>query len=495
MTALVLALGCFDLTTRSLWGDEGASIVIASQHGAAFWHAVARDGGNMLLYYLVLHAVVSAFGTGLVAVRLPSVIAAAACVPAIFLLARRLLEPRAAMMAAAVGSASLFLVYWGQMARGYTLVALLATVSTLAFVVACETGRPRSFVAYGVVTVLMCYTLLLAVLVVAAHLASLALRRGPLRVRALLVTFGAVALSCTPLVVLAVSRGTGQLFWLGPPTGYDVRVVTAFLASAPGNYGKAVAGELLVAASVVLVAGAAVLLVLDVARRGRGREQWAQLLLLGWLALPMAIAYLVSRAFQPVMVDRYFAFSVPATALVLGGLLGRIRAAPLAWSACAGLVALRLVQVPPQYVQPIDDYAGATAYVLSSSRPGDCVAFYSNDGRVEFRYYLEHRSAAERSADGPAPRPVLPAAPWSADPAVVEQYSSLSPSQLRAVESSCPRVWLVASHVGHPWGTAGSRANDARFEGLRGALAAAYPASATRDFASVSVTSFAAAAA
>jgi len=490
----VLALGCFDLTARSLWGDEGASIVIASQHGAAFWYAVAHDGGNMLLYYLVLHVVVGLFGSGLVAVRLPSVIAAAACVPAIFLLARRLFEPRVAMMATAVGAASLFLVYWGQMARGYTLVALLATASTLAFVDACETGRRRSFIAYGAVTVLMCYTLLLAVLVVAAHLASLALRRRPARVRALLVTFGAGALCCTPLVVLALARGNGQLFWLGPPTGYDVRVVTAFLASAPETYAKGVAGELLVVSSVVLVAAAAAFVVLDVARRGRGREQWAQLLVLGWLALPMAIAYLVSRAVQPVMVDRYFAFSVPAMALVLGRLLGRIRSAPLAWSACAGLVALRLVQVPPQYVQPIDDYAGASAYVLSSSRAGDCIAFYSNDGRVEFRYYLEHRSATERSADGPAPRPVLPAAPWSENRAVVEQYSSLSPAQLRAVEASCPRVWLVASHVGHAWGTPGSRADYTRFMALQRSLSAAYPTSATRHFSAVSVTRFAASA-
>ncbi len=48
--ALGLALGAFELTTPSLWLDEGASVAIASQHGAALGAAMARDGGNMLGY-------------------------------------------------------------------------------------------------------------------------------------------------------------------------------------------------------------------------------------------------------------------------------------------------------------------------------------------------------------------------------------------------------------------------------------------------------------
>src|SRR5581483_5352178 len=54
---LVAAVLCaLELSARSLWLDEGASVSIASQHGAALWHAFARDGGNMIAYYALLHA-------------------------------------------------------------------------------------------------------------------------------------------------------------------------------------------------------------------------------------------------------------------------------------------------------------------------------------------------------------------------------------------------------------------------------------------------------
>ena len=52
---VALALCLIELTTRSLWLDEAATVAIAGQHGSAFWHAAAHDGGNMLGYYALLH--------------------------------------------------------------------------------------------------------------------------------------------------------------------------------------------------------------------------------------------------------------------------------------------------------------------------------------------------------------------------------------------------------------------------------------------------------
>ena len=68
--ALALALCLYELATRSLWLDEAATISIASQHGAAFGNALAHDGGNMLAYYGLVHVLISAFGHGVVVVRL-----------------------------------------------------------------------------------------------------------------------------------------------------------------------------------------------------------------------------------------------------------------------------------------------------------------------------------------------------------------------------------------------------------------------------------------
>ena len=52
-----------ELTTRSLWLDEAATVAIASQHGAAFGAALAHDGGNMLGYYGLMHVLIGRSAT------------------------------------------------------------------------------------------------------------------------------------------------------------------------------------------------------------------------------------------------------------------------------------------------------------------------------------------------------------------------------------------------------------------------------------------------
>ena len=66
---VALALCLYELTTRSLWLDEAATVAIAGQHGSAFWHAAAHDGGNMLGYYALLHVLIGWFGDGAFVIR------------------------------------------------------------------------------------------------------------------------------------------------------------------------------------------------------------------------------------------------------------------------------------------------------------------------------------------------------------------------------------------------------------------------------------------
>ncbi len=97
IAALVLCL--IELTTRSLWLDEAATVAIAGQHGSAFWSAAAHDGGNMLGYYALLHVLIGWFGDGAFVIRLPSVIASAGAAGAVSLLGLRLFDRRVALAA------------------------------------------------------------------------------------------------------------------------------------------------------------------------------------------------------------------------------------------------------------------------------------------------------------------------------------------------------------------------------------------------------------
>ena len=212
-TALAAALCLYDITTRSLWLDEAATVSIASQHGAAFGSALAHDGGNMLGYYALIHVLIGAFGKGAFVLRFPSAIASVATVWLVGALGLRLFDRRIAFGAGLLAAVSLPLVYWGQDARGYSLMVALIAGSFLALVCAVESDRPLGpWIAYVVLTVAAVYAGLEAVLVIPAQLAVLIRYRD--RWRAFGAALAVVAACCVPLAVLALNRGSGQLFWV-----------------------------------------------------------------------------------------------------------------------------------------------------------------------------------------------------------------------------------------------------------------------------------------
>src|SRR4051794_32707482 len=141
-TALALALCLYDLTTRSLWLDEAATISIASQHGPALSAALAHDGGNMLGYYGLIHVLIGLFGKGAVVVRLPSALAGAATVAITATIALRLWTRRFPLVAGLLCAVSLPLVYWAQDARGYLPKLALVSASFLLLVMALQRVRP-----------------------------------------------------------------------------------------------------------------------------------------------------------------------------------------------------------------------------------------------------------------------------------------------------------------------------------------------------------------
>ena len=451
VVALVLCL--IELTTRSLWLDEAATVAIAGQHGSAFWHAAAHDGGNMLGYYALLHVLVGWFGDGAFVIRLPSAIAAAGAAGAVSLLGLRLFDRRVALAAGLLTAVSLPLVFWGQNARGYAAMVALVAGSFVAFAALVDEPRRRGpWIAYVVLTALSVYASYVAIFALPAQLLALAVCRRDAWRRAL-TAIALCAVCWIPLAVLALSRGSGQLFWIGRPNFKLERQVIGALTSAgfePNFHPVAVATPLAIVTVALLVFAA-----VSVLRRPR----WGPVLALSWLIVPVVLMWLWSFVGQPIFTPRNLLVSLPAVALLLGWVIMNSRLGPVvAWLAIAVLIALRAVALAPAYGTSPENWRAATAYVLASSRPGDCVAFYPLDASMPFDYYAE--------------RPVQPH---------VEQY------QASRVSPGCSRVWLVASHQGLPTGTATSRAHYARYVAARESLARKYPVRIVRSFGYASV--------
>jgi mannosyltransferase len=443
--ALAVALCLYELTSRSLWLDEAATVAIAGQHGSALWSAIAHDGGNMLGYYALLHVLIGWFGHGAFVIRLPSVVAAGAGAGAVSLLALRLFDRRVALTAGLLTGISLPLVFWGQDARGYAAMVALVAGSFAAFAALVETGSRRAWIAYVLLTALAVYASFVAVVAVPAQLVALAWRRRAWRRVAS--ALGVCVACWVPLAVLAASRGSDQLFWIPHPSLKVEKQVILALTSAgfePNFRPTWVAAPLAIVTVLILL----VALV-------RRPLPFGARLGLAWLVVPVGLMWLWSLIGQPLFTPRNALVSLPAVALLLGWVLARAR---IGWLVLAVVLALRVVALAPSYGTSPENWRAATAYVTASGRPGDCLAFYPLDARMPFAYY--------------SGQPVKP---------YIERYDTPS------LPADCRRVWLVASHQGLPSGTASSRAHFARYVALRGQLAQAYPRRTTRAFGYASI--------
>jgi mannosyltransferase len=449
---VALALCLIELTTRSLWLDEAATVAIAGQHGSAFWHAAAHDGGNMLGYYALLHVLIGWFGDGAFVIRLPSAIAAAGAAGAVSLLGVRVFDRRVALAGGLLTAVSLPLVFWGQDARGYAAMVALVAGSFVAFAAIVDKPRRRGpWIAYIVVTTLSVYASYVAIFALPAQMAALAWRRTGWR--QVLGAMAASAVCWIPLAVLALSRGSGQLFWIGRPNFKLERQVIGALTSAgfEPNFRPTVVSTPLAIVTLALL--------VFVASRIVRRREWGPVMALSWLVVPVGLMLIWSFVGQPTFTPRNLLVSLPAVALLLGWVIMNSRVSPVvAWFAVAVLIALRAIALAPSYGTSPENWRAATAYVTHAAQPGDCIAFYPLDGSMPFDYY--------------AGRPVEPH---------VEQY------QTPTISSDCSRVWLVASHQGLPAGTAASRAHYTRYVAVRDALARRYPRQSTRSFGYASV--------
>jgi mannosyltransferase len=475
-TLVALALCLYELTTRSIYLDESATVSVISQHGNVLGSALAHEGGSMLAYYVLLHVLTHVFGYSQFVLRFPSALATAAAVAIVCVLAKRMFGRGLALASGLLFAVSLSLVYWGQTARGYALLIALVSGSFLAFVTLLE--RPgaswRVWLAYVALTTGATYVGPEASLIVPAQLIALYWHRDKWRrVVSAVVAAGA---GCIPLAVIALERGAGQLFWVPRPSVTSAKQSAQALASAglqPHFYTST--GHALMLVTTVLLAAACFKVLAK--RATSGEFDYRTVLLLSWMVVPVALVLLISLIGQSIFQPRYVLMSLPPVSLLLAWtIVDRRLPRALVAVGLGALLALRALQVAPAYGVSVENWNEAAPYVIAHAASGDCMAFYPSDAREAFKYYIPRGA-------GPPPL-VLPPVPWSSVPLYLEDYSTLSAFQLSGLRTRCSRVWLVFSHPGSPGNVPQAKVRHfQRLQALRAGLAANFPVQTATQFA------------
>lgn len=316
-------------------------------------------------------------------VRLPSLVAGIAIVPLTYALGRRLIGSVPALVATALSALCPFLVYYSGEARAYSVLMCLLLISTLAMLLALDTGRRRYWVLYAVASALAMLAHYTAAFLLAGQLLWLLWTQPQARRAALLANVGAVVLF-SPWIPSAIREDHSPtlkiLSALSPFNfGYarvslEHWVIGYPYSNVPLRDLPGVPALVLAGLAVVIAAGA--LAVKWRAQRTPLRQAVDQRLA---LVIMLALSVPVGEALESAVASHTFggrnlAASTTGVLLLLAALVAAPRR-PLRYVPVALLVAAFALaagkMTEAQYQRP--DVAAAARFIEARIQPGDAV--------------------------------------------------------------------------------------------------------------------------
>jgi hypothetical protein len=337
LTLLAAVLRFYRIGHQGFWFDEANASNDMRFSPGRMLGLLPQNQTTPPLYYLVGWVWARVFGFSEVPLRSLSALVGIAVVPVVYIVGRRFVSPRGAVIVAALAACNPFLIWYSQEARPYELLVLLSALGLLAFDLARLQPTPRRVIAWAVISALALTTHYYALLIVVPEaLWLLALHR---RLPSVLVAVAFVGACGVALLPLAISQNhTGNASWIGkapllPRLG---AIVPHFLVAF-----QSPARVVLVWAGILAALGALALLALRAdATERRGPLAMGAIVLAG-VALNLL---LIAAGIDDLITRNIIALWIPAALLVAGG-LGARRAGGLGIAGAAVLCVVGLVAV------------------------------------------------------------------------------------------------------------------------------------------------------
>ena len=314
-TGIALFLGLLHLQRRSLWQDEGFTWSTVDRSLPALLSVMIRHEGFSMLHTLVEWPTNGVSST-LAGLRMPSVLAFGAAVPAVWLAGRRLFDERTGVIAALLFAINGSLLSYAQEARGYMLAAMLAAYAGAFLAQYVLAPRRWSRIVWITFSVLTIYAHGFAVLAVAAQI--LALWFLPVAQRRALhwIRDGAlIAVLAAPALLAPIYQiNSGEIVFIKRPGVHAVAV-----------FGWFISGRTVTAIPACAI-GVAIALVIayGVWRKSvHSLDAFRYALPFLWLVLPAFVLMTVSFI-HPLWVDRYVLASADAFVILVAYGLSRI---------------------------------------------------------------------------------------------------------------------------------------------------------------------------
>ncbi len=393
------ALRFYGLAIQSLWSDELASWYFSRADGVGQVVSNVREDIHPPGYFVILHFAQRVFGDSEWALRLPSAVAGWLCIPAIYLLGRRIYSEREGLIAALLVAVSWAGIYFSQETRSYSILILLSIVTAYLWWGVIRGLREErrlpaaETIAYIVVAILCAYAHYFGALLIALQGAALALLayRAILRVVLIYVPISLAYVLWLPGMAYQMRNSTAQGAWIGEATLAVFPKYVLFI------FGRS---ELLALAACALCAPL-LLRAWSSFREPREKENGPfppGLLLLAWFVGPFVVGYALSQSSVQLLTHKNLLVSLPAAYLLVARgttalLPGKTIGAVLQWSLALGFAAaclFNLLFTMGYYSEPSKEQLRASAaFINENETPQTLLVRCDIDDRLD--YYLNDR--------------------------------------------------------------------------------------------------------
>lgn len=443
-----LALRWIMLAKESLWLDELVSWICASR---SFWPDFYCDINKPPLYYPLLHAWMSIFGTTEVALRALSIPPGVVSIWLVYLLARKLFSRPIAYLAAGYQTISTFQIYYAQEARNYTWLVFFLLLAGIFLWEALEsTARRRRlgyFAAYTLAISLALYTHYFAAFFIAGHGLYVLFRRP----RQLLPASASVAIAIASilpwLIIMVKSPGateaqTRKYLLLKFPQAYFSFMFGDSLVPLDAQAVQHVRQTLAASGWILVLALGSLAVLLPFLWQAWKRWREPFLFTLVHATLPLFLAFFVS--FKKMLFDeRYMIPSSPYVYILLAAgawevvMLSR-KKGEARWKAYAGsgaiaaYVLLLVVSLYNYYFVPRfgkEQWRDVVSYIESNSAPDKSTLIAFDPGYMDRGYWYYQKRG-------------LPIWPLEDEGLQPLKSGDLLRERVRGVR----KLWLVRSH-------------------------------------------------
>lgn len=405
LAILLFAAGLYLIGVNgiSLWEDESWMGVALRGDLPSVWTFAAERGVHPPLYFLLGWFYTRLAGDGEIALRWLAGLCALVGVACTYRAGADWYGRRAGIYAALLAAGSLFLIYFGRLARHYTLFFALAAAQVWLY--ERWTRRPQTNGGLAAVALLQAAALythyygIWMALVLGLHGLFVLRRRDWLRLAAALALGGVLFLPWLPPLLGQIRQGQQGLGYATRDAGYAIR----------SYIDRVWNGDYLLGAALTVIGAAAA---------WRTRRKQAGLLLLIWLTIPLILSLLLNTRFVW-FIERNMIFTLSGVCILFGAGLAWISRYPVGRVAAAAaalvFVAAGIARYPVFWPFVTPDWRGIADVMAAEARPDDLFVLRGEPYSLD--YYLLREMGQ--------PAHIVPLNDWLQDPGQPE------------------RVWLV----------------------------------------------------